>query len=353
MDSRRLAHLVSDALGAAFGTEDLGALLYSLARLQRPRRVVELGTGYGVSALWLALAVRDTGGHVWTVDDMGLLSDDRVREEAVAALRGAGLADFEAHDARSFLEGLRAAMGVDEQLTFVESVVQLARPELFDELPFADEALDLVFADFGGAEPDQLLRLLGCLLPRMAAASSLFIDSVPYVWPSYLVLERIAEMWSQGRVPEVLRGLAGPALDDMVRRTRLTVVHLTKPTKSLQAGTSWLKLEPMDLFPHPRTVMHGARSLERYGLDDRPNGSAGEGAVVAATHGFMLTRFATRWLDAPDPALGSATPREAAQTEEGRARVDELIVQLAGRYPAEIGARVKAQLRLELDGEGA
>lgn len=43
----------------------VGRLLYALTLLRRPRRIFELGSGAGYSALWFALALRDAGlrGH--------------------------------------------------------------------------------------------------------------------------------------------------------------------------------------------------------------------------------------------------------------------------------------------------
>src|SRR5690242_9760801 len=46
-----------------------GRLLYSLVRATRPEVVVEFGTSFGISTLYLAAAVRDNGaGHVYTTE---------------------------------------------------------------------------------------------------------------------------------------------------------------------------------------------------------------------------------------------------------------------------------------------
>lgn len=48
---------------------EAGDLLYNLVRAVRPRTVVEFGTSYGISTLYLAAAVRDNGaGHVITTE---------------------------------------------------------------------------------------------------------------------------------------------------------------------------------------------------------------------------------------------------------------------------------------------
>ncbi|MDR7279398.1 O-methyltransferase [Catenuloplanes atrovinosus] len=66
-----------------------GDLLYALTRAARPERVVEFGTSYGISTLYLASAVADNGaGHVVTTE----LSTVKVAA-ARANLAEAGLSD--------------------------------------------------------------------------------------------------------------------------------------------------------------------------------------------------------------------------------------------------------------------
>src|SRR4051812_935342 len=46
-----------------------GELLYALIRAARPRTVVEFGTSFGISTLYLAAAITDNGsGHVLTTE---------------------------------------------------------------------------------------------------------------------------------------------------------------------------------------------------------------------------------------------------------------------------------------------
>jgi predicted O-methyltransferase YrrM len=68
---------------------EAGKLLYALTRAIRPQTVVEFGTSYGISALYLAAAVTDNGtGHVITTE----LSKKKVAA-ARANLDEAGVGD--------------------------------------------------------------------------------------------------------------------------------------------------------------------------------------------------------------------------------------------------------------------
>lgn len=88
-----------------------GELLYSLVRATRPETVVEFGTSFGISTVYLAAAVADNGtGHVFSTE----LSEHKV----VAArenLREAGLAEWVSilrGDARETLGELNGPIGL-------------------------------------------------------------------------------------------------------------------------------------------------------------------------------------------------------------------------------------------------
>ena len=75
---------------------DAGKLLYAMIRASRPETVVEFGTSFGISTVYLAAAVTDNGtGHVVTTE----LSSKKV-EAAGSNLREAGI-----EAAVSILEG--------------------------------------------------------------------------------------------------------------------------------------------------------------------------------------------------------------------------------------------------------
>lgn len=82
-----------------------GDLLYSLVRASRPETIVEFGTSYGISTLYLAAAAADNGfGHVFTTE----LSAVKIAA-AQSNVEEAGLGDrvtILAGDARETLAGV-------------------------------------------------------------------------------------------------------------------------------------------------------------------------------------------------------------------------------------------------------
>ena len=68
---------------------EIGRFLAFLVRMTGARKVLELGTGVGNSTIWLAEAVKETGGNVTTVDN-----HPRTWKEATANIEKSGLGEY-------------------------------------------------------------------------------------------------------------------------------------------------------------------------------------------------------------------------------------------------------------------
>jgi predicted O-methyltransferase YrrM len=111
---------------------DQGVLCYLLARALGARRIVEFGTSFGISTVYLAAAVRDNGGGV-------VIGTELVPEKAARArahLREAGLeefADIRLGDARETLRELDGPVDFflnDGFPRFALAVLRLVAPRL-------------------------------------------------------------------------------------------------------------------------------------------------------------------------------------------------------------------------------
>ncbi len=85
---------------------EAGTLLYLLATGGQARRILELGTSYGYSTVWLGAAARATGGKVLSLE----LKDFKI-EHARQALTRAGLSTRVEFHAGDCLESLKALPG--------------------------------------------------------------------------------------------------------------------------------------------------------------------------------------------------------------------------------------------------
>lgn len=116
--------------------------IFLLALATRARRVVEVGTSAGYSALWLARACAATGGSLATLEK----NPDIIRV-AADHLKSAGVADL----------------------------VEIIEGDARETLAAFDELFDLAFVD--GAK-DEYVAYGELLWPRLAAGGSLVADNV-------------------------------------------------------------------------------------------------------------------------------------------------------------------------------
>jgi predicted O-methyltransferase YrrM len=106
-------------------SREAGKLLYTLARAIRPQTVIEFGTSFGISTLFLAAAVTDNGsGHVLTTE-LSKLKADTARDN----LDQAGVGDAVTVLAGDALETLKDIPGPVE-LVLLDGWKELCLPVL-------------------------------------------------------------------------------------------------------------------------------------------------------------------------------------------------------------------------------
>jgi predicted O-methyltransferase YrrM len=94
-EGERITRMASDEMRAARDEfllpvgEEAAWFLHALAIARAPKRILELGTSYGYSTLFLAAAARECGAMVTTID-----LDAGKQAHAAGQLRRAGLADY-------------------------------------------------------------------------------------------------------------------------------------------------------------------------------------------------------------------------------------------------------------------
>jgi hypothetical protein len=193
----------------------------------------------------MALAAKENGeGHVFTVDN-GSHWERIARHEALARLVGGehlAYQDFLTHAAKQF--------ELEKFLTFIDTSLP--------PFPELGVSIDLLFSDFRH-DAQGILELLGFYLPLMSETSSIFIDSASTYRPSYHLLEQLTPQLNSGHVPSSLCKLAvaehRDTLAARVRNSKFTLVHLTERKDRHQNSMAWIKIEPVDVLPHPVTLM--------------------------------------------------------------------------------------------------
>lgn len=70
MKSRELINSLNNAVTSSYSKNDLGLVIYDYVIKRKPKRVVELGTLHGYSAICMGLALRDNGFGKFTCYDL-------------------------------------------------------------------------------------------------------------------------------------------------------------------------------------------------------------------------------------------------------------------------------------------
>jgi caffeoyl-CoA O-methyltransferase len=126
LDHPRAVLVLREAFGEGVAPSD-GRLLYDLIVARGYRRALDLGTSRGYAALWIALAMSQTGGRLITVE-----IDPRPAEEARRNFRRAGL----------------------------DSLIDSRINDALLEIPALPGQFDFVFMDLGAPLNKKLLDLL-------------------------------------------------------------------------------------------------------------------------------------------------------------------------------------------------
>ena len=117
-----------------------GQFLAILIRSIKAQNVLEVGTSKGYSSIWIAAALKETGGKLITLE-----FDSQRAEEAQAHLREVGL----------------------------DHIVQVRVGNALDEIPKCDVTFDLVFLD---AEKNEYRRYLELVLPNIRPGGLILAD---------------------------------------------------------------------------------------------------------------------------------------------------------------------------------
>lgn len=247
-------------LGPAYGSEDLCVLLYAIVRSRQYRRIVELGSGLGVTTAWIAKALAErSSGTIWTIDDGRDFGHYDLELLEGFSSQLTPLSGVTTH--QEFLERVFQLAGVDEHVDARCASLDLADPVSVSDLisPFREESIDMVFSDFAHG-PDNIFDVLSVFLPLLARHSSIFFDSASTHLPAYLALEKTVDQMNRNKVPDGLQSRTcekqKAEIRDIIATTDFQLVHLIEAQERRQNSTAWIRIMPVDYYPGAAAFMH-------------------------------------------------------------------------------------------------
>jgi predicted O-methyltransferase YrrM len=229
---------LTDEIGQIYGTEDFAIYLYSLVKMSKATNVVELGTGLGSTALWIALALEENqNGILHTIDDgseWNHLKQARNRFE------------FYFRDRYSdYINNLIEHFQFSNQIRFYNETIQ--------SLDLNN--IDVLFSDFQHS-PYAVMKCLADYLHKMSDNSYIFIDSASTYYPSFHTLNSIIECLNQGKIPKTLIEMIDPknihAFHTKIMTSKFELTHVIENKDRNQNSTAQIKILPIDIIPQPR-----------------------------------------------------------------------------------------------------
>ncbi len=227
----------TDVVGRVYGTEDFSLYLYSLVKMTKPSTVLELGTGLGSTALWMALALQENNfGIIHTVDDG---SQWDMYQQVVK--------DFKVYNELypQYIKNVAQFFEVSDKINFINE--KIATVNLTN--------IDILFSDFQH-DPHSVLTCVADYLGRMSDNSYIFIDSASTYYPSFLVLENLIEQFNKNNIPQtVLEMVPLTQRSDFISKincSKFELSHIIENKNRNQNSTAAIKISPKDIFPQPR-----------------------------------------------------------------------------------------------------
>ena len=256
-DWQRLT-LLQTEFGPAFGSQTLSMLLHVLALREKPETVLELGTGLGVTTMWIAAAQALNGtGTTLTVDDGSLMPLKNQHLAARIAQLFPNCPNFDA-----YMAALVGSFTFGQRVRYLPRHLDLSGPEaLIQTLDLPDgtaSTVDWFFCDFSHG-PREVETFIATALALGSPSFNLFIDSASTLSPSFLVAELIIDQLRRGKIPEFIDAIGEDALRDrvsgLIARREFSIHHFVEKADNAQNSTMLIHVRPVDQIPYPPTVM--------------------------------------------------------------------------------------------------
>jgi len=255
----RLLERLRDQFGPLYGSETLCMLLHVLALREKPTQIIELGTGLGITTVWIAAALEINGaGSVVTIDDGSHFPPASLKHEQFRKI----FYDIfpKTQDYNEYIESLLSKFSFSNRITYLNRALDFSSPDgLLQSLQLdRDREFDWAFCDVVHG-PREVESCLAAFLSMAAPSFSLFVDSASTYTESFLVSERLVDQLRRSKIPEAFNEIedseAREKLRALIPTREFSVMHFIEQVTRSQNSTLLIKAYPVDSIPYPPTVM--------------------------------------------------------------------------------------------------
>lgn len=229
----------TDKIGKIYGTEDFAIYLYSIIKMAKSKTMLELGTGFGTTTLWSALAMEENEqGVIHTIDDGS-------EWESLSKFKDLFEDDFKI-DYGEYIKSIIKKFEFDNRVSYYNQKIT--------KMSFLQD-IDIIFCDYSHG-PYSVIKLLADYLARMSDNSYIFIDSASTYYSSFHTIESIIDYFNCGKVPKTVHEMIDSydvkKFYEKVMTSKFELTHLIEHKHRNQNSTTQIKITPIDIMPQPR-----------------------------------------------------------------------------------------------------
>lgn len=228
----------TDRIGEIYGTEDFSVYLYSIIKMTKSKKIVELGSGLFTTTLWAALALEENKfGTIHTIDNGAEWNRMSTLSDSIPAYYKKDYSEF----AQNIIKDFR----FDNYIKFY-----------YDDIDrFNADNIDIIFSDYSHGV-FAIFSLIAKYLHAMNDNSYIFIDSASTYYPSFNALNVLIETLNKKKIPISLAELIDPNVYEKfihkVNNSKFEITHIIENKNRNQNSVTQIKIMPDDIMPQPR-----------------------------------------------------------------------------------------------------
>lgn len=223
---------ITESYGNIYGSKLISQQLYLLIKREKLENIVELGTGLGVSSVWMGRALKENGsGSLKTFDNFNHSSE----------LKELGLSQE-----NIILENIND-LNLNNTISICKCSIDLGNEE-FKKNFLDTKNIDLVFSDFSHGIVD-IQDIFKTFLPYLNKSMHIFIDSVPNNDDSKKFLEELVLNLNKSKIPDFF--YRQNSKEDVwktiqnILSSNFSLQHIVEKDTKHQGSTSWITIKKL------------------------------------------------------------------------------------------------------------
>ncbi|MDJ1110515.1 class I SAM-dependent methyltransferase [Macrococcus caseolyticus] len=221
---------ISKKYGNIYGSELIAQQLYVLIKREKLINVIELGTGLGVTSVWIGTALKE--------NEKGLLNT------------------FDNFEHSGELQRL----GIQQELVIYNNISKLKLNDVIkmnkmninlDDEKFQEnfsemDNIDLIFSDFSHGISD-IQNIFRTFLPYLGDKMHIFIDSVPSNLEAKYYLNQLIEDFNNSKIASFIykqtdKEMIWQSIQNILC-SKFTIHHIEEKDTTHQGATTWIIIE--------------------------------------------------------------------------------------------------------------